>query len=126
LQRTCFAMLREGMTGIMLHDIADPKFSAGDKEKGIKLAAAFLEETRVNVNTASKVMEVVKGISYRGGFKEKKEKSPELKVAQDADRLDALGAIGIARAFNYGGFAGRKIFDPKAEPREYKNEEDYR
>ena len=114
------------MLGIMLHDIADPKFSADDKDKGIKLAAAFLEETRVDIDTACKVMEVVKGISYKGGFNEKKEKSPELKVAQDADRLDALGAIGIARAFNYGGFAGRKIFDPKGEPRKYKNEEDYR
>lgn len=112
--------------GIILHDIADPKFSEGDETKGIKLAAAFLKELEVEKETAEKIMEVVEGISYKGGFNERTGKSVELKVAQDADRLEALGAIGIARAFNYGGFKGRKIYDPGDKPRDYKNLDTYR
>ena len=114
------------LMGIILHDIADPKFSEGDETKGIKLASAFLKETEVEKEPAGKIMEVVEGISYKGGFNESGTKSEELKVAQDADRLEALGAIGIARAFNYGGFKGRKIYDPKDEPRDYKDLQAYR
>jgi uncharacterized protein len=113
------------LLGILLHDIADPKFSEGDETKSVKIATAFLEETEVKAEISEKVIEVVSGISYKGGFNEQKEKSPELKVAQDADRLEAMGAIGIARAFNYGGFTGRKIFDPDIKPREYKNVKEY-
>lgn len=112
--------------GILLHDIADPKFQDGDEMRGIKLASAFLEETGVDKKTIKRVMEIVKGISYKGGFNAVDEKSMELQVAQDADRLDAIGAIGIARAFNYGGFSNRKIYDPRQKPRTYKNVEEYR
>ena len=114
------------LLGILLHDIADPKFQGGDESKGIKISSAFLEETGVDKTTRKQVMEIVKGISYKGGHNEVKEKSLELQIAQDADRLDAIGAIGIARAFNYGGFSGRKIFDPDQKPREYKDVKEYR
>jgi uncharacterized protein len=114
------------LLGIILHDIADPKFQEGDETKGIKISSAFLEETGVDKSTKKQVLEIVKGISYKGGHNEKKDKSRELQIAQDADRLDAIGAIGIARAFNYGGFSGRKIYDPKQKPREYKNVKEYR
>ena len=114
------------MLGILLHDIADPKFNNGDETKGVKIAKAFLEETQIDIETANQVMEVVRGLSYKGGFNEMKIKSRELMVAQDADMLDAMGAIGIARAFNYGGYAGRKMFDPEIKPREYNNIEEYR
>ena len=114
------------LLGILLHDIADPKFQGGDESKGIKISSAFLEETGVDKTTRKQVMEIVKGISYKGGHNEVKGKSLELQIAQDADRLDAIGAIGIARAFNYGGFSGRKIFDPDQKPREYKDVKEYR
>ena len=114
------------LLGILLHDIADPKFQGGDESKGIKISSAYLEETGVDKTTRKQVMEIVKGISYKGGHNEVKEKSLELQIAQDADRLDAIGAIGIARAFNYGGFSGRKIFDPDQKPREYKDVKEYR
>jgi uncharacterized protein len=114
------------LMGIILHDIADPKFSEGDETKGVKLASAFLKETDVEKETARKIMEVVEGISFKGGFNERSGKSEELKVAQDADRLDALGAIGIARAFSFGGFKGRKIYDPEDKPRDYQDLEAYR
>jgi len=114
------------LLGILLHDIADPKFQGGDETKGVKISSAFLEETGVDKTTRKQVIEIVKGISYKGGHNEVKEKSMELQIAQDADRLDAIGAIGIARAFNYGGFSGRKIYDPNQKPREYKNVKEYR
>lgn len=114
------------LLGILLHDIADPKFQGGDETKGIKISSAFLEETGVNKTTKKQIIEIVKGISYKGGYNEVKEKSKELQIAQDADRLDAIGAIGIARAFNFGGFSGRKIYDPNQKSREYKNVKEYR
>jgi len=114
------------MLGILLHDIADPKFHNGDESKGPKISKAFLKEVQAKSGTIKKVMEIVNGISYKGGFNKNKEKSLELQVAQDADRLDAIGAIGIARAFNYGGFSGRKIYNPTQSPREYQNVKEYR
>jgi len=114
------------LLGILLHDIADPKFHDGDEMKGPKISEAFLKEIKVEPEIIKKVMEIVNEISYKGGFNKKKEKSLELQIAQDADRLDAIGAIGIARAFSYGGYSGRKIYDPSLEPRTYKNIEEYR
>ncbi len=63
------------LLGILLHDIADPKFQGGDESKGIKISSAFLEETGVDKTTRKQVMEIVKGISYKGGHNEVKEKS---------------------------------------------------
>lgn len=114
------------LLGLLLHDIADPKFYDGDASRGIKISEAFLNETGIKKKTKEQVMEIVRDISFKGGFEESKKKSLELQVAQDADRLDALGAIGIARAFNYGGFKGRKLYEPSERPREYKSIHEYR
>lgn len=112
--------------GLIFHDLADPKFNQGDKEKGIKLTRAFFEETGVKEKTSRKVIEIVRHISYNGGFQHPGKSTRELKIAQDADRLDALGAIGVARAFHYGGYAGRKIYDPGIRPAKYRSEKEYR
>lgn len=112
--------------GLIFHDLADPKFSNGDNGKGIKLTRAFLEETGVKEKTTRKVIDIVQNISYNGGFRNSGKASRELKIAQDADRLDALGAIGVARAFHYGGFTGRKIYDPDIRPAKYRSEKEYR
>ncbi len=112
--------------GLIFHDLADPKFNKSDKEKGIKLTKAFFEETETKGKTARKVLEIVQNISYNGGFQHNKKSTRELKIARDADRLDAIGAIGVARAFHYGGYSGRKIYDPKIKPVKYHSEQEYR
>jgi uncharacterized protein len=102
--------------GALLHDIADSKFHGGDETVGPKKARQFLQEQEVDEEVISHVENIIKWISFKGGNEEQKFQSPELDVVQDADRLDALGAIGIARTFNYGGHKGRAIFDPAIKP----------
>ncbi len=112
--------------GALLHDIADSKFHNGDESIGPKLAKSFLEEQRVEGVIISGVIDIVENISFKGGFNEGEKKSLELQVVQDADRLDAIGAIGIARAFNYGGFKNRVIHNPSIKPATYNNRETYK
>jgi len=102
--------------GALLHDIADSKFYDGDESVGPRMASEFL--LRLNVDSAiiEHVLQIIKNISFKGGNKVQSFTSRELDVVQDADRLDALGAIGIARTFNYGGFKNRKIYDPSITP----------
>jgi len=102
----------------LLHDIADPKFYNGDESIGPKMAAKFLKEQAVNPAIIEHVVQIIKHISYKNTFDENSEKftSKELEVVQDADRLDAIGAIGIARCFNYGGFKNRGLYDPEIIP----------
>ena len=95
--------------GALLHDIADSKFHNGDESVGPKVARTFLEQQHVPEETIAHVVNIIKNISFKGGNFEKKFNSPELQIVQDADRLDALGAIGIARAFNFGGFMNRSL-----------------
>lgn len=115
--------------GALLHDIADSKFHNGDETVGPKVARKFLEEQNVDEATIAHVVNIINNISFKGGNFEKKFSSPELEIVQDADRLDALGAIGIARAFNYGGFKNRVLYNPDIAPKlnmtkeEYKNSE---
>ena len=115
--------------GALLHDIADSKFHHGDETIGPKIARNFLENEKVNEDTISHVLSIIENISFKGGNFDKKFTSKELDIVQDADRLDALGAIGIARAFNYGGFKNRPIYNPNIAPNlnmskeEYKNSE---
>jgi uncharacterized protein len=114
----------------LLHDIADSKFNNGDEVVGPETARTFLESENVDQLTVDHVIKIIENISYKGGNFEKTFTSIELDIVQDADRLDALGAIGIARAFNYGGFKNRALYDPKIAPNskmtkeEYKNSED--
>ncbi len=102
--------------GALLHDIADSKFHNGDESIGPKTARNFLESQKVPEETILHVIKIIENISFKGGNFEKKFTSIELDIVQDADRLDAIGAIGIARTFNYGGFKNRTIYNPEIAP----------
>ncbi len=115
--------------GALLHDIADSKFHNGDETLGPKVAREFLESQKVLEENIAHVVNIIENISFKGGNFEKKFTSIELDIVQDADRLDALGAIGIARTFNYGGYKNRPLYLPNVAPNlnmtkeEYKNSE---
>ncbi|WP_452602813.1 HD domain-containing protein [Pontimicrobium sp. MEBiC06410] len=102
--------------GALLHDIADSKFHDGDETVGSKVAREFLFSINADSTVIEHVIQIIENISFKGGNVAQKFKSLELDVVQDADRLDAIGAIGIARAFNYGGFKNRTIYDPEIKP----------
>jgi uncharacterized protein len=102
--------------GALLHDIADSKFHDGDEEIGPKTAREFLSTLEIGNDVIEHVENIVRHISFKGAIEGQKWTSPELAVVQDADRLDAVGAIGIARTFNYGGHMGRGIYDPNIKP----------
>lgn len=112
--------------GALLHDIADSKFHDGDETVGPRIAREFLESENVDEETIIHVVNIIDNISYKGGNFEKKFSSIELDVVQDADRLDAIGAIGIARTFNYGGFKNRAIYNPKIAPNSSMTKEEYK
>ena len=100
----------------LLHDIADSKFHDGDENIGPQKAEAFLKSINVNTDTIDHVENIIRNISFKGGNFTQDFSSIELAIVQDADRLDALGAIGIARAFNYGGFKNRSLYNPEIKP----------
>lgn len=102
--------------GALLHDIADSKFHDGDESLGPKKAEAFLQSIGVETSIIEHVKNIINHISFKGGNHEVRFTSPEFRVVQDADRLDAIGAIGIARTFNYGGFKGRELYNPDIKP----------
>ncbi len=112
--------------GALLHDIADYKFHDGDESLGPEIARNFLQEKEVPEDIIVHVENIINWISFKGGNEQQQFNSPELQVVQDADRLDALGAIGIARTFNYGGFKGRAIFDPAIPPNLNMSKEEYK
>lgn len=102
--------------GALLHDIADSKFHNGDETIGPMVASQFLLRQNVDSSVIEHVVQIIKNISFKGGNNAQAFTSPELDVVQDADRLDAIGAIGIARTFNYGGYKNRTIYDPEISP----------
>ncbi|MFZ3273597.1 MAG: HD domain-containing protein [Lutibacter sp.] len=102
--------------GALLHDIADSKFHDGDETIGPKIAREFLENQKVDDKIIVHIENIIKNISFKGGNFEQQFNSPELEVIQDADRLDAIGAVGIARTFNYGGFKNRPLYNPEISP----------
>ena len=110
----------------LLHDIADSKFNDGDEIVGPKIAREFLELNQVEENTIQHVINIIENISFKGGNAQKTFSSIELDIVQDADRLDALGAIGIARAFNYGGFKNRVLYNPNIAPKLRMSKEEYK
>lgn len=112
--------------GALLHDIADSKFHNGDETIGPKTARLFLESENVSEDIIKQVVSIIENISYKGGNFEKKFSSLELDIVQDADRLDAIGAIGIARAFNYGGFKDRALYNPDIAPVTNMTKEEYK
>ena len=112
--------------GALLHDIADSKFHNGDESIGPKVAREFLESQQIDNATIIHIENIITNISYKGGNFDQKFKSSELDVIQDADRLDAIGAVGIARCFNYGGFKNRPLYNPKIEPKLNQTKEEYK
>jgi uncharacterized protein len=112
--------------GALLHDIADSKFHNGDESLGPKIAYDFLKSQNLSDDVILQVIAIVENISFKGGNFEKKFHSKELDIVQDADRLDALGAIGIARTFNYGGFKNRSLYDPNIQPNLNMSKEEYK
>lgn len=112
--------------GALLHDIADSKFHQGDETVGPKVARRFLENLKVNKEVINHVVLIIENISFKGGNVAQQFNSLELDVIQDADRLDAIGAIGIARCFNYGGFKNRMLYDPDVLPNLHMTKEEYK
>lgn len=112
--------------GALLHDVADSKFNNGDEEIGPKTAREFLTSLGLENSIVEHVENIVRHISFKGGGESGKWSSPELAVVQDADRLDALGAIGIARTFSYGGHKGRGLYDPTIKPNLRMTKEEYK
>lgn len=112
--------------GALLHDIADSKFHNGDETVGPKVAREFLFAQNVDSHIIEHVIKIIENISFKGGNTSQQFKSLELDVVQDADRLDAIGAIGIARCFNYGGFKNRPLFNPAIKPQLNMSKEDYK
>jgi uncharacterized protein len=109
----------------LLHDVSDPKFNGGDEQAGYQLAVKFLSERKLDRERTRHVGEIIRHISFKGGQAEHQLDTIEFRIVQDADRLDALGAIGIARAFNYGGFRNLPIHDPGIPMREYADSKAY-
>jgi len=112
--------------GALLHDIADSKFYDGDETVGPKTARAFLENENVDNVTINHVVNIIENISFKGGNFENSFTTKELEIIQDADRLDAIGAIGIARTFNYGGFKHRVLYNPAIAPKINMSKEEYK
>jgi uncharacterized protein len=118
----------------LLHDIGDYKFFAGDEKRGPDVVARYLHSLPLNSSLIKKIIAITKDISFMKTLSQKDKngtdkKSLEFKAVSDADKLDAMGAIGIARAFTYGGYYHRPIYDPRIPPNpnisreEYKNTE---
>ncbi|MDN3641739.1 HD domain-containing protein [Lutimonas halocynthiae] len=115
--------------GSLLHDIADAKFYEGDESIGPKKAADFLRSMDVDETVILHIENIIRYVSFKSSLDTDKNgtfNSNELKVIQDADRLDAIGAIGIARTFNYGGFKNRTLYDPDIAPLVNQDKETYK
>ncbi|GAB3915464.1 HD domain-containing protein [Mucilaginibacter boryungensis] len=110
----------------LLHDIADSKFHNGDEEIGPRTAANYLKSIGVEDEVVEHVAQIIRHMSFKSGFDSPGFYSIEMGIVQDADRLDAIGAIGIARAFTYGGFKGREIYNPEIPPNLNMTKEEYK
>lgn len=110
----------------LLHDIADSKFHDGDEELGPKIAGAFLSTAGLEQDRVYHVQEIIRNMSFKSSFDKVAFASKELDIVQDADRLDAIGAIGIARAFTYGGYKNRVLYDPEIKPAINQTKEQYK
>ena len=110
----------------LLHDIADSKFHNGNEEIGPQTARNFLQSIDVNESVIEHVEEIIRNISFKSSLGEVKFSSAELNIVQDADRLDAIGAIGIARAFTYGGYKNREMYNPEIGPALNMSKEEYK
>ncbi len=110
----------------LLHDIADPKFHNGDETLALKISKDFLAEIQVEGELIEQVLFVIKNISFKNRAEAPENPPLELQIVQDADRLDAIGAIGIARTFNFGGFKNNLMYHPEIKPNLGMNKEEYK
>lgn len=110
----------------LLHDIADSKFHNGDEEIGPSKAGKFLNSIGIPPEIIFHVQQIMRHMSFKSSFDELKFTSKEMEVVQDADRLDAIGAIGIARAFTYGGYKNRALYNPEIKPNLHQSKEQYK
>lgn len=110
----------------LLHDIADPKFHNGDETIASKIVKEFLTEQKVDSETIEKVIFIIENMSFKNRNDAPKELPLELKIVQDADRIDAIGAIGIARTFNFGGYKNNLMYHPDIEPKLNLTKEEYK
>ena len=109
----------------LLHDVGDAKFYL-DENMAEQKISGFLSKQELSGTVIDEIIKNVKSVSFNGGKNKALTNSIEFQVVQDADRLDAIGAIGIARAFHYGGFKNREIYNPKIKPVHYETKEEYR
>lgn len=110
----------------LLHDIADSKFHNGDEEIGPNKAGDFLKSIGIEDNQIIHVQQIIRNMSFKSSLGTLSFTSKEMEVVQDADRLDAIGAIGIARAFTYGGFKNRELYNPEIPPALNMSKEQYK
>lgn len=110
----------------LLHDIADSKFHNGNESKGTKVACDFLISMNADLKMVEDIAFVISNISYKGGNEIVINRNKILDIVQDADRLDAIGAIGIARTFSYGGNKNRTMYDPEILPNLNMTKEQYK
>ena len=110
----------------LLHDIADPKFHNGDETLALKISKDFLAEIQVEGELIEQVLFVIKNISFKNRAEAPENPPLELQIVQDADRLDAIGAIGVARTFNFGGFKNNLMYHPEIKPNLGMNKEEYK
>lgn len=110
----------------LLHDIADPKFHDGDETLALKVSREFLESQNTAEEIIENVLFIIKNISFKNRNDVPQNLPVELKIVQDADRIDAIGAIGIARTFNFGGFKNNLMYDPEIKPKLNMSKEEYK
>jgi uncharacterized protein len=110
----------------LLHDIADPKFHNGDETIALKVSGKFLESQEVPEEMIGQVLFIIKNISFKNRGEVPQDLPIELKIVQDADRIDAIGAIGVARTFNFGGFKNNLMYHPGIEPKLNMSKEEYK
>lgn len=110
----------------LLHDIADPKFHNGDESLALKVSRQFLESQHASEDVIEKVLFIIKNISFKNREEVPEDLPIELKIVQDADRIDAIGAIGVARTFNFGGFKNNLMYDPEIKPKLNMSKEEYK
>jgi uncharacterized protein len=110
----------------LLHDIADPKFYNGDETIALKVSREFLEKENTEEEIIEKVLFIIKNISFKNRNEAPENLPIELKIVQDADCLDAIGAIGIARTFNFGGFKNNLMYQPHIQPKLNMTKEEYK
>lgn len=110
----------------LLHDIADPKFHNGNETIALKISRKFLERKNVPEKTIEQVIFIIKNISFKNRGEAPENLPVELKIVQDADRIDAIGAIGVARTFNFGGFKNNLMYHPDIKPKLHMSKEEYK